>query len=395
MKNKFILVSIFSYLLFIFNTKNSKIVIDLIISDGYSEKNKKYYIGAKYKIKFRQISYDKYKNISLKLSNKKGRIIKNNLLMVSNGKECLSAYSDMFHSTICFYIYNTPNLKFKENRPIKIETNSNKKLKLDFKDYPESYIKYESSHPDIIRVDNHGKITALRPGNSIIKAYGLDSKFTQINVLSIINNGLITNDIMNRSNINAYKNIMIVAHPDDETIWGGANMIRENYFIICLTNGYNSVRANDFKNVMKFTKNDGIILNYPDINDGNIDNWLEVRNGILKDLSKLISYKNWDKIVTHGPEGTNGHYHHKKTSQFVTEITKKYNKYNNLYYFQKFYNKNEIPKNLPRINDNEYNYKLKEVSIYKNKKENIYRLFLHMLPFENLILASKYNINKN
>ena len=256
--------------------------------------------------------------------------------MLSSGKECVSAYSDMFHSTICFYIYNTPNIKFIEKSPIKIETNTNKKLTLDLKDYPEIFIKYESNQPDIIKVDNLGKITAVRPGTSIIKAFGLDSKYTQIKVLSISNNGLITNDILNQSNINAYKNIMIVAHPDDETIWGGANLIRDKYFIICLTNGYNLIRANDFKKVLKFTKNEGIILNYPDINDSIIDDWLDVRNGIFKDLSKILNYKNWDKIVTYGPEGTTGHYHHKKTCQFVTEIAKIYHKYNNLYYLNKY-----------------------------------------------------------
>lgn len=29
--------------------------------------------------------------------------------------------------------------------------------------------------------------------------------------------------------------LMIVAHPDDETIWGGAHLADKGYFVVCLT----------------------------------------------------------------------------------------------------------------------------------------------------------------
>jgi len=63
---------------------------------------------------------------------------------------------------------------------------------------------------------------------------------------------------------------------------------------------------------LKFTNNSGIILNFPDLQDNIRDDWSGVGAGILKDLSKLINYQYWDKIVTHGPDGTMGHIHHKK-----------------------------------------------------------------------------------
>ena len=112
---------------------------------------------------------------------------------------------------------------------------------------------------------------------------------------------------------------------------------------VCITNGYNLPRANDFREILKFTKNGGIILNYPDmqhLNNSYIQNdWSEVKTGILKDLSIIIAYKNWEKIVTHGPDGTTGHPHHLKVYEYVTKIAKDYNKYNILYYFEKFYEK--------------------------------------------------------
>ena len=128
---------------------------------------------------------------------------------------------------------------------------------------------------------------------------------------------------------------------------GGANLYKDKYFVVCLTNGYNLDRANDFREFLKFTNNGGIILNYPDIQDGIRDDWSEVRTGILKDLSTILNYKYWEKMVTYGPDGTTGHIHHKKTCEFVTKIAKECNKFNNLYYFGKFYKKDLIPKYLP------------------------------------------------
>ena len=323
-------------------------------------------------------------------------IFKNSFLIRSSGTECLIAYTktNALSSQICFNIYNTPELIFKENYPIKIETNTHIKLNLDSHDYPKSNIKYQSSNPEIIKINNEGFATAIRPGKSIIKASGLDNKKTEIIILSISNNGLITNMTLNMHNAEFYTNVMIVAHPDDEILWGGANLYKEKYFVVCLTNGYNLPRANDFREILKFTRNGGIILNYPDLqklNNSYIqDDWSGVRNGILKDLSIILTYKNWEKIVTHGPDGTTGHPHHKKIYEYVTKLAKDYNKYNNLYYFGKFYQKNNVPVNLRRINYKDLKLKKMEVEIHKTEKKNIYRDYYHFLPYERLILASKW-----
>ena len=264
---------------------------------------------------------------------------------------------------------------------------------MDIKDYPELYINYKSDHPDIISITKNGKITAIRPGHAIITASSLDYKKTIINVIAISNNGFLNNNTLIEYNAKFYNNLMIVSHPDDEVLWGGANLIRDRYFVVCLTNGYNLARANDFKKILKFTKNEGIILNYPDVQDNIRDKWLDVSNGIIKDMLTLISYKHWNKIITHGPDGTTGNYHHKKTCEFVTSIARKLNKFNILYYFGKFYEKNKIPKTLNRISDEELEYKKKEVSIYNSVKQTIYKYWYHMLPFENWILATKLENN--
>ena len=40
--------------------------------------------------------------------------------------------------------------------------------------------------------------------------------------------------------------LMIVAHPDDETIWGGGHLLEGGYFVVCITNGENEIRKEEF-----------------------------------------------------------------------------------------------------------------------------------------------------
>ena len=323
----------------------------------------------------------------------KTELIKKNLIMKHLEKKYLINYIKNINSIYYLNISNNPELKIIENNTLKIEAKNHKKLGVRRIQHPYTYIKYKSNHPEIIKVNDKGYIVALRPGNAIITAFGLNSKTFQIKVLAISNDGLLNNSTLIKFHAEKYQNLMIVAHPDDEILWGGANLFKDDYFVVCLTNGYNNARARDFRKIMGFTNNSGIILNYPDIQDYIIDDWSEVKNGIIKDLTIILNFKYWYKIVTYGPEGTTGHYHHKKTSEFVTKIAKKYNKYNNLYYFGKFYMKNEVPKNLKRISDKDFEYKKKEVELYNSVKEVIYKLWFHMLPYENWILASKWKKN--
>ncbi len=382
---------IFIFFLFILIFKNiSKNIIFLI---GNSIQNQKYWVGGKYKIFKKKYLDNNNEKIYLKsLNNKTVELSNGFILMKESGKECLIAYSinKKIKTNIYINIYNTPELNFKDSNPIKLEIYNSKRLHLDRRDYPKKNIKFKSNHPEIIKVNKEGEIYAIRPGSAIITASGLDGKSTHIKILAISNNGFISNSTLNRYNASQYRKLMIVAHPDDETLWGGANLFKDRYFVICLTNGFNLKRANDFRELLKFTNNSGIILNYPDLQDNIRDDWSEVKTGILKDLSKLLNYHYWDKIVTHGPDGTTGHIHHKKTCKYVTKIVKKYNEYNNLYYFGKFYSKKNLPKYLPRISDEELSYKKKEINIYKSVIKNIYKLWYHMLPYENLILASKW-----
>ena len=343
----------------------------------------------KYNIK--KFHDDKRKSINQKTSiNFKREKTEGYIIIKSSEKEYLTAYGQMNNSTFGFHLNENQNQILNNLTNLKIDINSSISLNFYGKYNLSSNILYKSNHPNIIEVNNKGIISAKRPGKAIIEISGLNNKIIKINALSIPNNGLISNITLKINKAEQFNNIMIVAHPDDETLWGGANLYKDKFFIVCLTNGYNFRRSNDFRKLLNFTKNRGVILDYPDMQDSIIDNWSEVKNGIIKDLSTILGYKHWNKIVTHGPDGTTGHYHHKKTCEYVTMITRKLKLFNNLYYFGKFYKRGKIPNNLTRITKKELEYKMKEISLYISVKNQIHKFWIHMVPYENWILASKW-----
>ena len=122
--------------------------------------------------------------------------------------------------------------------------------------------------------------------------------------------------------------LMIVAHPDDDYIWGGSHLIDDNYLVVCVTCGVKRERAIEFKKAMDKTNDKYIMLGYPDKTNGKRDNWNSVYDSITNDLKKIIEYKDWELVVTHNPDGEYGHIHHKMTSSIVTSLYD-----GNLYYF--------------------------------------------------------------
>ena len=64
--------------------------------------------------------------------------------------------------------------------------------------------------------------------------------------IDLSNNSIIHQQIFDQIDIDTYQNIMIVAHPDDETIWGGGHLLKDKYLVICLTNGNNKTREKEF-----------------------------------------------------------------------------------------------------------------------------------------------------
>jgi len=178
------------------------------------------------------------------------------------------------------------------------------------------------------------------------------------------------------------KKIMIVAHPDDESIFGGNALFYDKYLVVCITCGVNAKRVEEFKMVMSKYGDDFIMLSYPDLVNNKKSNWDKEYTSIDADLKMLLSLKKWDLVITHNPDGEYGHIHHKMTNKIVTSHSDK----SKLYYFGKFYWGN-IPnkEKLYKLTEEEYKYK-KEVifPIYKTQKGAIDNL-RNMHPYESWV----------
>lgn len=131
------------------------------------------------------------------------------------------------------------------------------------------------------------------------------------------------------------RNLMIVAHPDDETIFGFSQLTSgQNWKFICVTNGDNRIRNKEFKRVMKKLGTEFEIWDYEDKWGGRF-NEIKLKN----DLSRVLAEHQYSKVLTHNSKGEYGHTQHISLSAIVHELVKE-----NLYVFK--LSKKKLNKNL-------------------------------------------------
>lgn len=105
------------------------------------------------------------------------------------------------------------------------------------------------------------------------------------------------------------ENLMVVAHPDDETMWGGSLPIRYpgDWFIVCCTvPRRDPERALLFENACKKLGAESFCLPLQE----------PPASGTIQDI--YLPAGDFDLVVTHGAEGEYGHLHHKQVHHLVT-----------------------------------------------------------------------------
>lgn|GEM_PF-108812 len=191
-----------------------------------------------------------------------------------------------------------------------------------------------------------------------------------------------------------YDSLMVVAHPDDETIWGGDHLLNGKYVVVCITNGNNSTRRKEFAAVMKQTGSIGLMLTYPDKTNGKRDNWDSCKEQIQKDIDTIVGKKNWSVIATHNPDGEYGHIHHQMTSAITTSSAEKADLTNQLYYFGTYVKAKNMEKAdyqqylTDELTGDELESKLCLTKLYASQNKVMDHLG-HMLPYENWTPASQ------
>jgi pentatricopeptide repeat protein len=113
---------------------------------------------------------------------------------------------------------------------------------------------------------------------------------------------------------------VIVAHPDDETLWAGGTILSHpmwNCFIISLCRAHDPDRAPRFYEALKTLKSEGIMGSLDDgPNQVPLDK-AEVEQAILS----LLPQKHFDVIITHNPSGEyTRHIRHEEVGEAVINL---------------------------------------------------------------------------
>jgi LmbE family N-acetylglucosaminyl deacetylase len=113
---------------------------------------------------------------------------------------------------------------------------------------------------------------------------------------------------------------IIVAHPDDETLWAGGTILSHpmwNCFIVSLCRGKDPDRAPRFYEALKILKSEGIM---GDLDDGpdQIPLSMEV---VEQTILGLLPPKHFDLIITHNPSGEyTRHIRHEEVGEAVINL---------------------------------------------------------------------------
>lgn len=193
---------------------------------------------------------------------------------------------------------------------------------------------------------------------------------------------------LSKMDLDGVNKLVIVAHPDDEILWGGAGLIQDDYLVVCVTCGSDKERVKEIENGMKATGDSLIMLNYPDKIFDRRSNWTFDKKFIKRDIEAIVNYKDWDFIVTHNSLGEYGHQHHIMTHDIVFSVV---DNQENLYVFNYYCSLNSMNTDKCVLDlDNKLSdeiVKEKEdilYTYYKSQKNTIDKLG-HMIPYESFI----------
>ncbi len=111
--------------------------------------------------------------------------------------------------------------------------------------------------------------------------------------------------------------LVVVAHPDDETLWAGGTILQhpsDNWFVLCLCRGDDPERSPRFYNTLKLFKADGIMGN---LDDGPDQHPLE-EDIVEKEILRLLPKTHFDLIITHNSTGEyTKHLRHEEVNKAV------------------------------------------------------------------------------
>jgi len=116
--------------------------------------------------------------------------------------------------------------------------------------------------------------------------------------------------------------LMIVAHPDDEVLWGGANLLLQSGWLVVCSTHASQARSREFFSTMSYCNVTRYIMyTVPDIYTEKSEIAQKLYQGTTFDHAlKKLSTMPWKLVLSHNAQGEYGHEHHK----IVHLMVKKY-----------------------------------------------------------------------
>ncbi len=111
--------------------------------------------------------------------------------------------------------------------------------------------------------------------------------------------------------------LMITAHPDDEALFGGAELLSHSkeYKVIVVEEYHDKIRRKEFKESMKF------------IGIKEYEHWTGYKGGedyhrekLIYELLRALRERKWIKIVTHNKVGEYGHPRHRALHEILNHL---------------------------------------------------------------------------
>ena len=117
------------------------------------------------------------------------------------------------------------------------------------------------------------------------------------------------------------KNVaVIVAHPDDETLWAGGTILSHpswHTYIVCLCRRSDKDRSAKFNDALKIYRSEGIM---GDLDDGPDQKPL-AENEVEQAILDLLPANHFELIITHSPKGEyTRHLRHEETGRSVLKL---------------------------------------------------------------------------
>ena len=113
---------------------------------------------------------------------------------------------------------------------------------------------------------------------------------------------------------------IIVAHPDDETLWAGGTILSHpswNFFVISLCRASDTNRAPKFYEALKVLRAEGKMGDLEDNSEQKPLDEKEVQEAILQ----ILPRKHFDLIMSHNPNGEyTKHLRHEEVSKAVIKL---------------------------------------------------------------------------